>query len=65
MKSEVKSLDLGKLQSACEVAARTLKAANTTYNRALDARNKAEHDYSVAQKALTAGVEQLRQLTKV
>lgn len=65
MKASGKSVDLGLLQSSLETHTKTLKAATTTLQRAQDAFARAESEYVVAQKAMAAGVEQVRAATKV
>lgn len=60
-----RGLDLGTLQSEAEKAARNLKAADAAFKRAKEARDRADADHSVAQKALAAGFEQLIAATKV
>lgn len=60
-----KATDLGLLQEQAENAARALKGANTALVNAQQAVEKAENAYNIAQKALTAGTEQVRIATKV
>ena len=64
-KPVTRSLDLGKLQDEVELAARTLKAANTALSKAADAQSLAESNHHAAQKAMAAGVAQLTAATKV
>lgn len=60
-----KGTDLGVLQEAAEAAAKSYRLAQQNHNRALDALNKAEAAHQNAQKALAAGLEQVRAATKV
>lgn len=60
-----KALDLGTLQSNLEQSASTLKSATTSLNKAKEQHKNADAAYSVAKKALAAGVEQLSEATKV
>jgi hypothetical protein len=59
------STDLGVLQREVENAAKVLKAAKRAAETAKAAHERAEDAYSVSQKALTAGVEQIKVATKV
>lgn len=65
MKKQSRSTDLGNLQSDAESAARVLKSARTTLSTAKLAFDRADEAHSVAQKALQAGVEQVKASTKV
>lgn len=60
-----KGADLGVLQNEAENAAKVLKGARTAAINAKQAEQKAEEAYGVAQKALAAGVEQVKAATKV
>jgi len=60
-----KSTDLGCLQLEAEQAAKTLKGAKTALVNAQQAVNRAEEAYANTQKALTIGVEQIKNATKV
>lgn len=60
-----RGVDLGTLQDGAEKTAKALKAANAALVKAKKAAEDAEAAYNVAQKALAAGVEQLRASTKV
>lgn len=60
-----KSTDLGILQTEAENAARSLKSARTTLTNAKQTVDRAEEAHSVAQKALSLGVEQIKTSTKV
>ena len=64
-KAMTKALNMGALQEIAEQAARNYRTAQTVLQRAIEQSNKAESAYNVAQKALSAGVEQLRASTKV
>lgn len=60
-----KGTDLATLQADAENTARVLKGAKTTAANAKQALDRAEEAYSVAQKALMAGVAQVQAATKV
>lgn len=60
-----KSTDLGMLQNTAESAASHLKAARTTLNNAKLAFDRADEAHSIAQKALSLGVESIKAATKV
>lgn len=60
-----KGADLGVLQEQVEVAASQLKGAKTSFANAKQALEKAEANYQTAQKALSAGVEQVKAATNV
>jgi hypothetical protein len=64
-KSNSKCVDLGTLQSNMEVSSRNFKSAATTLKRAQESYNRAEAEYTVANRSLAAGVEQVRAATKV
>lgn len=59
------SLDLGQLQANLEQRTKDLKAANTKLKQALEQQIKAETEYNVANKSMTAGMDQLKAATKV
>lgn len=65
MATTKKGADLGFLQDEVERTAKTLKGAKTAFINAKQAMEKAEESYSNAQKALVAGVEQVKASTKV
>jgi outer membrane protein TolC len=65
MASKQKGASLGVLQEEVEAAAKQLKSARTQAANARQAEVKAEQAYDVAQKALAAGVEQVKASTKV
>lgn len=60
-----KGADLGVLQNEVEQTARVLKGAKTAEANAKQAVAKAEEAYNNAQRALSAGVEQVKAATKV
>jgi hypothetical protein len=60
-----KGVDLGVLQNDVEAASRLFKTARTNAINARQAEVKAEQAYDVAQKAMAAGVEQVKAATKV
>lgn len=65
MAKQTKSVDLGALQVEMENAAKSLKAAQTVFNKAKDALDKADQHYVTTKAALAAGVDQLKAATKV
>ena len=65
MKKQNSSTDLGALQSDAESAAKILKGARTVLATSKLAFDRADEAYCVAQKALQAGVEQVKASTKV
>lgn len=60
-----KSTDLNVLQATAEKAASHLKGARTNLANAVQAVEKAEAAYAVAQKTFDAGVQQVKAATKV
>lgn len=64
-RNSCKGADLGVLQEEVEAAARVLKGANTALKNAQQAAEKAETAYAVSQRALEAGVAQVKAATKV
>ncbi len=65
MKKQSSSTDLGVLQADAESAAKVLKSARTVLATSKLAFERADEAYSIAQKALQAGVEQVKASTKV
>lgn len=65
MAKQTKSVDLGALQVEMENAAKSLKSAQTTYNKAKEALDRADSHYISTKNALAAGVEQLKAATKI